>query len=132
MACKVKSFFKGGSSHGNTKYPWEVWSDGNIWEVVKGKDFDCTTQSLIGAAWNYAARNGLKVTVRTRKKLGIIRMKFWNPALVEDDNPPAEKDEASGIADGITSPQHTLNKAFEDVRDELLARLTHPDRTERE
>lgn len=27
------------NGHGNQKYPWQQWSDGEVWRITKGQDF---------------------------------------------------------------------------------------------
>ena len=29
------------------KYPWGQWVDGNVWELTKGDDYQCTTPSMV-------------------------------------------------------------------------------------
>lgn len=29
-----------------SKYPWDEWLDGNIWELVEGEDYVCGTESM--------------------------------------------------------------------------------------
>ena len=62
MAKKLKSFeFTG--RRGNRKYPWEEWTNGEVWEVTAFKDFDCSTGSFAQAAYQQARRMGKKVRV---------------------------------------------------------------------
>jgi len=83
MAKKVMSFFSGtkGPEHGNCMYPWDTWADGNIWEAVKGADFDCELSSFRGLLHSHASRSGIKVQLQTLTRLGKVRFRFYNPAL---------------------------------------------------
>lgn len=29
-----------------SKYPWDQWGDGRVWQLERGKDFDCTPLSF--------------------------------------------------------------------------------------
>jgi hypothetical protein len=29
-----------------SKYPWTEWLDGNVWELVPGKDFNCSITTM--------------------------------------------------------------------------------------
>jgi len=91
MAKKVKSFFTDENvEHGNSKYPWHHWSNGDIWEAVKGRDFDCMVTSFRGTLYNQAVSMGLRVKIRTRPKMGKVRFSFYNPSVVK---PPTETPE---------------------------------------
>ena len=84
MAKKVLSFFDGSTSgHGNAKYPWDRWADGNIWEVTAGVDFDCKPVSFRGVLYSYAKRSGLKLQVQSLTRMGKLRFRFYNPAVEE-------------------------------------------------
>ncbi len=41
------------------KYPWNVWFDGRVWQLVQGTDFTCAPSSLIQSARFAAGRRGL-------------------------------------------------------------------------
>lgn len=89
MAKKVLSFFDGSDSgHGNTKYPWDRWTDGLIWEVTKGLDFDCKIESFRGVLYSYAKRNGMKLQVQSLVRMGKMRFRFYNPAVEVLTTPP--------------------------------------------
>lgn len=84
MAKKVLSFFDGSTNgHGNAKYPWDRWADGNIWEVTAGVDFDCKPVSFRGILYSYAKRSGLKLQVQSLTRMGKLRFRFYNPAVEE-------------------------------------------------
>jgi hypothetical protein len=85
MARKVESFWTGPNSntntHGNTKYPWNEWSNGQIWELTIGVDFKCRTQSMRGVLYNHARRVSLSVRIQTITNLGKLRFQFYNKEL---------------------------------------------------
>jgi hypothetical protein len=31
-----------------TKYPWDEWTDGSVWEITRGVDFDCDAETMRG------------------------------------------------------------------------------------
>lgn len=48
------------------RYPWASWTDGRVWEIKRGTDFDCdpgTMRTMIYQR-SYVARNGMKARVR--------------------------------------------------------------------
>ena len=59
------------------KYPWNEWCDGSVWEVVKGVDYECQTDSLIAQAHTQAFRRGGKVRTR-RTSSGLIFQVRYN------------------------------------------------------
>jgi hypothetical protein len=62
---KLDSFkFKG--KHGSSRYPWQEWLDGGIYELVRGEDFQTTAASLRGTAVAAAYRRGLKLRTSIR------------------------------------------------------------------
>lgn len=62
MARKVDSF---PPTPGRPKYPWDKWFDGSIWELKRGKDFDCKATSLRVMAVGMATDRNLTVKTRT-------------------------------------------------------------------
>lgn len=40
------------------KYPWREWLDGRIWKIVKGKDYEISTQQMRNSVAGAAARQG--------------------------------------------------------------------------
>lgn len=50
-------------------YNWEKWSDGRIWQVVKGKDYKTDT-GFRSSALGYARRNNLTLKTSTTKVQG--------------------------------------------------------------
>jgi len=63
MAKKLKDFTFSDRS-GNRRYPWEEWSNGEVWRVEEGKDFVVRSSSFVQAAYQYARRCGKKVRVQ--------------------------------------------------------------------
>jgi hypothetical protein len=48
------------------KYPWEEWTDGQVWEIIRGEDFDILAGNMAQVLRSYGIRKGLKVTTRRR------------------------------------------------------------------
>ena len=49
------------------RYPWEQWSDGNVWHLRRGEGDDAdyrTDQAIINAAQQYAHRHNLRLQRR--------------------------------------------------------------------
>jgi len=49
--------------NGRPKYPWQSWTDGQIWRLERDKDFRVGRESMRQAVYDWARRKGLKVTV---------------------------------------------------------------------
>jgi len=57
--------------HGNTRYDWNSWLDGQRWKLRKGtraqvergeRDFFVEVEAFRSAAFGYAWRHGMKIT----------------------------------------------------------------------
>lgn len=53
-----------------SKYPWDAWTNGEIWEIRRGDDFESETTSMVPQLHEYGRRNGFKVKTRTLKGEG--------------------------------------------------------------
>lgn len=47
------------------KYPWTDWMNGEVWEAVKGTDFDITCQNFVASLHAKARAKGMKCKTRT-------------------------------------------------------------------
>src|SRR4051794_29071360 len=45
MARRLESFPRDEQSHPR-RYPWSDWTDGSVWEVRKGEDYDVATENM--------------------------------------------------------------------------------------
>lgn len=45
------------------RYPWDEWTDGRIWRIHRGIDYDCQTDSMGGNLYRHAERWQLRVVV---------------------------------------------------------------------
>src|SRR5205807_7216274 len=43
MARRVESFEEGRAIR---RYPWDEWTDGSIWEIERGEDYDVATENM--------------------------------------------------------------------------------------
>lgn len=59
-----------------TVHPWDAWTDGNIWKLVEGVDFDIDTESLRAQLYTRATRFGFRVVTRTGSENGKKYVKF--------------------------------------------------------
>lgn len=51
------------SSGRKTKYPWNTWLNGKIWQIKQGEDFDCSVTSMYSVLVQTAKRKGLKYKI---------------------------------------------------------------------
>jgi hypothetical protein len=49
------------------KYPWDDWTDGQVWQVVEGKDFTSNHAVFKAQLKARAEKLGIKVKVKTEK-----------------------------------------------------------------
>ena len=61
MARKVKTMPEKAR---NSKYPWEKWLDGDVWELTPKKDFACETDSMRQQVYQAARDIGKSATTR--------------------------------------------------------------------
>jgi hypothetical protein len=43
LARKLEAFPEGEAPR-QQRYPWKQWTDGNVWEIRRGEDYDTTTE----------------------------------------------------------------------------------------
>ncbi len=46
------------------KYPWPQWTDGSIWRIVRGVDFDVAPRSMQATLFARASRDGMRLATR--------------------------------------------------------------------
>lgn len=66
------------------KYPWDEYMDGNVWELTRGEDFDCSVTSMQGAARTQANRRRGTVRMRTRHSNDgreLVVLQFVRPVV---------------------------------------------------
>lgn len=61
---RVIAEFPGNSSGRPTKYPWNDWLNGQVWELIPGEDFHVSPSGLRSAMARQAKLRGLKVRTR--------------------------------------------------------------------
>ncbi|MFB6548693.1 hypothetical protein [Streptomyces sp. NPDC056405] len=47
-----------------SKYPWDEWTDGSMWHLKQGIDYQTTTKVFRDTVYNVARRRGQKVHTR--------------------------------------------------------------------
>lgn len=50
------------------RYPWDQWTDGSVWKLVRGEDFDQEIDQFRNRLYPQAHRRGLKVRTAKRKE----------------------------------------------------------------
>jgi hypothetical protein len=66
MARQLDSFPASSAS----RYPWDEWLDGRVWELFRGEDFSAKVPTLISNARAQARRRGGLVRSRLRDDAG--------------------------------------------------------------
>jgi hypothetical protein len=49
-----------------TKYPWDDWTNGAVWQMTQGDDFDLATRDFARTVRRYAQTHGYSVRVQRR------------------------------------------------------------------
>ncbi len=61
-------------AHGNQRYDWDLWENGQQWEARRGRDFKCSVESFRSMLSNRARARG--TSVETRVKGGTVVFQF--------------------------------------------------------
>jgi len=61
--------------HGE-RYPWNEWTDGRVWTIAEGEDFEIGYKNMQVAIHVHARSNGFKVRTRTDKEKKTITFSF--------------------------------------------------------
>src|SRR3954454_15552216 len=64
MAKRLSSF-PGDESNEQRRYPWSEWTDGAVWEIRRGDDYDVATENM--RVNLHMKADALAIKVRTRK-----------------------------------------------------------------
>lgn len=68
-----------------TRYPWELWTNGETWEVKSGVDFNCTPESFVIYLYHKARDINMKVQTSTLPAEGDkpvrIVFRFYKPVV---------------------------------------------------
>ena len=65
---------------GGSKYPWGKWLNGQMWELTRKKDFDCTAASFRTTAISYARTRGWKIRTSMPSKNTIAVQRLELPS----------------------------------------------------
>ena len=65
--------------HGNTRYPWASWADGQPHWAKARRDFTCSLEAFRRALFTYAKRHGLEVTTRSDRATNRVWFQFQQP-----------------------------------------------------
>jgi hypothetical protein len=79
MAQRVHSFDNASPVR---RYDWTNWTDGSIWEIRRGEDYDVPTENMRVNLHERAKQQGLKVRtqiVRKSPSLEGLRFQFYVP-----------------------------------------------------
>jgi hypothetical protein len=60
-----------------SRYPWEEWTDGSIWRIKQGEDFDTKVVSMVGTLYSKAKSRGLKVVLAYKDD--AVEFQFTKP-----------------------------------------------------
>jgi hypothetical protein len=74
MATRLKKWEFSRSTQNN--YPWDDWTDGGVWKLKKGEDFDCSFSSIRGAAYREGKKRGMGVRSEILVKEKAVVLQF--------------------------------------------------------
>lgn len=91
MARQLESFdFGRGRPKGTSRYDWDHWLDGSIWELTQGLDFQRTVEEFRNVVYVTAARRGIKVRTSSRRGSDVVVVQayqnFWPPKVEEEES----------------------------------------------
>lgn len=85
-----------------SKYPWAQWTNGEIWQVKTGEDFESNVKTFVQGLYAYAKRHDMKVEVRTDADNEIAAFRFVTGTQTVEA--PAQNSDAYGeVVDGDTA-----------------------------
>jgi hypothetical protein len=58
------------------KYPWEEWTNGSVWEIVQGQDYDVSTENMRVNLHLRAGKEDKKVITRLAREPGPEKLLF--------------------------------------------------------
>jgi hypothetical protein len=60
----------------SSRYPWDAWTNGQIWAVREEQDFASSLKTFVQGLYAYAKRHATKVEVRTAPTEGLVAFRF--------------------------------------------------------
>lgn len=61
----------------STRYPWEDWTNGQVWKILRGEDFNSTMDAMTHTLYRAAKRTGLRVRVHMDRQLEYFIFQFY-------------------------------------------------------
>ena len=71
------------TGHGNAKYPWDEWQDGQTRRIVRGEDFDVEAKVMQGQIKVRGSKVGLKTATNVQGDAVVFA--FQTEGESEDD-----------------------------------------------
>jgi hypothetical protein len=112
MAAKRLDSFPEDEAREPRRYPWHDWTDGGVWEIRRGEDYDVETENMRANLHIRAESNTPPLKVRTKKVSdeegeGLVFQFFHEP----------EQEEAlqTIAAEGATATDAALELLYEDA-----------------
>lgn len=110
MARRLNKFPADGAPS-TRRYPWHEWTDGSVWEIRRGEDYDVATENM--RVNLHMKADGLAMKVRTKK----IRDEQGEGLVFQFHNPDPEAEEAR-LKMTTTAPdeaQSAMARLYEDA-----------------
>src|SRR6266540_2767348 len=110
MARRLKKF-PGDPMPSTRRYPWDEWTDGSVWEIRRGEDYDVATENM--RVNLHMKAKGLAARVRTKKVRdeqgeGLV-FQFYDP------DPDAEEAKSKLATTPPEEVQSALALLYEDA-----------------
>lgn len=72
--------------YSTSRYPWDEWLNGQLWYLLKGRDYLCQHTTLISMAYQHSLIRDLKLA-SSRREHGILIQTYpvgslWKPNLI--------------------------------------------------
>lgn len=59
--------------HGNSRHPWDMWMDGQVWQIRHGVHFHCHPENMRVQIHGQARRRGVKAETNVRGDVVTFR-----------------------------------------------------------
>lgn len=100
MAAQRLGAFEFQSAKPARRYDWPAWTDGSVWQIEQGEDYDVSTENMRVNLHTKAKQIGAKVrtTVFREGDVEGLRFQFYEPpTVVPDPEDEGEPEEEEGV-----------------------------------
>ena len=82
MAERLENFEFPRMNRGRRRYDWDSWTDGAVWKLVHGEDFDLSINDMRASCFNRATAVGMKCRTSSPEPCVLV-VQFYKPETNE-------------------------------------------------